>query len=283
MSTLSGKIPAAIPFASDPGDAANSLTEPTDHLLVSLPEWRVIASSVLGSGHQKRGQPCQDAHAWCILEPGIVMAAIADGAGSATRSDLGAQVATQTSIEYLKHQLQDRTTRLDEALLQTALETAQQAIAAEAISQDIEIRQLASTLLVMVATPQQVAVGQVGDGAIVIGDREGNLTTLTFPDNGEYANETTFIISPGAIANAQIQLWEGKISHFALFSDGLQRLALKFPEAIPHTPFFSPLFRFIDQIENLETAQTQLQEFLGHPRITERTDDDLTIVLGTLL
>ena len=29
-----------------------------------------------------------------------------------------------------------------------------------------------------------------------------------------------------------------------MFSDGLQRLALKLPEGTPHAPFFTPLFRF---------------------------------------
>jgi len=273
MSTLSGDLQTPIPH--DP-----------DHILSPLNGWQAIASSVLGTSHQKRGQPCQDAHAWDILGPGWIVAAVADGAGSASLSDVGAQVATQTAVEQIKRQWDkleaEQTEVCWEELLGEVLEQAQNAIAAESLSRDIEVRQLASTLLILVANSQKVAVAQVGDGAVVIGDRQGHLTALTQPENGEYANETTFLISPNALESAQIKVWEGEIAHFALFSDGLQRLALKLPEGNPHAPFFTPLFRFVDQMEDAEAAQSQLEEFLAHPRITERTDDDLTMVLASL-
>ncbi|WP_318738186.1 PP2C family serine/threonine-protein phosphatase [Roseofilum sp. SID3] len=273
MSTLSGDLQTPIPH--DP-----------DHILSPLNGWQAIASSVLGTSHQKRGQPCQDAHAWDILGPGLVVAAVADGAGSASLSDVGAQVATRTAVELIKRQWDrlaaEQSEVCWEALLGEVLEHAQNAIAAESLTRDVEVRQLATTLLILVASSQEVAVAQIGDGAVVIGDRQGHITALTQPENGEYANETTFLISPNALESAQIKVWEGEIAHFALFSDGLQRLALKLPEGTPHAPFFTPLFRFVDQMEDSQAAESELQGFLSHPRITERTDDDLTIVLGSL-
>ncbi len=273
MSTLSGDLQTPIPH--DP-----------DHILSPLNGWQAIASSVLGTSHQKRGQPCQDAHAWDILGPGLVVAAVADGAGSASLSDVGAQVATRTAVEQIKRQWDRLAAEQSEVcwepLLGEVLEHAQNAIAAESLTRDVEVRQLATTLLILVASSQEVAVAQIGDGAVVIGDRQGHITALTQPENGEYANETTFLISPNALESAQIKVWEGEIAHFALFSDGLQRLALKLPEGTPHAPFFTPLFRFVDQMEDSQAAESELQGFLSHPRITERTDDDLTIVLGSL-
>ena len=273
MSTLSGDLQTPIPH--DP-----------DHILSPLNGWQAIASSVLGTSHQKRGQPCQDAHAWDILGPGLVVAAVADGAGSASLSDVGAQVATRTAVEQIKRQwdrlMAEHSEVCWKALLGEVLEHAQNAIAAESLTRDVEVRQLATTLLILVASSQEVAVAQIGDGAVVIGDRQGHITALTQPENGEYANETTFLISPNALESAQIKVWEGEIAHFALFSDGLQRLALKLPEGTPHVPFFTPLFRFVDQMEDSQAAESELQGFLSHPRITERTDDDLTMVLGSL-
>ena len=273
MSTLSGDIQTPIP--SD-----------RDYLLSSPAQWKVIGSSVLGTSHEKRGQPCQDAHAWDLLHSGTTIAAIADGAGSASLSDIGAQVATKTAIELLKLKI----TQMNgeggssswEAMLREVLEHCQSAIAAEALSRDIEVRQLATTLLIAIASPQEIAVAQIGDGAVAIGDREGNLTALTSPDNGEYANETTFLISPGALESAQINRWTGELAHIALFTDGLQRLALKLPEGTPHSPFFAPLFRFVDSMEDCNEAQSQLEDFLRHPRISDRTDDDLTLVLASI-
>lgn len=273
MSTLSGDLQTPTP------------QEP-DHILSPLNGWQAIASSVLGTSHQKRGQPCQDAHAWDILGPGWIVAAVADGAGSASLSDVGAQVATQTAVEQIKRQWDkleiEHSEVCWEELLEEVLAQAQKAIAAESLTRDVEMRQLATTLLILVANSQKVAVAQVGDGAVVIGDRQGHLIALTQPENGEYANETTFLISANALESAQIKVWEGEIAHFALFSDGLQRLALKLPEGTPHAPFFTPLFRFVDQMEDSQAAERELQGFLAHPRITERTDDDLTMVLGSL-
>ena len=133
----------------------------------------------------------------------------------------------------------------------------------------------------MVATPQQVAVAQVGDGAAVVGDGDGNIVALTVPPCGEYINETIFLVSPDAIETAQWQVWQGKPAQIAIFSDGLQMLALKMPEAVPHAPFFSPLFRFAAQIQDEAEAKQQLDSFLRSPRVTERTDDDLTLLLAS--
>jgi hypothetical protein len=66
----------------------------------------------------------------------------------------------------------------------------------------------------------------------------------------------------------------------ALFSDGLQMLALKMPPGTPHPPFFAPLMRFVAQTRDRATAEEHLRGFLQSPRIAERADDDLTLVLA---
>lgn len=252
----------------------------------NLNYWRVVPASVPGTSHEKRGLPCQDAHHWNRLSQGILVAAVADGAGSAPLGEVGAAIAVQTAVETLGTkaiaQPEFHDDRSWETLLSETLQTAQSAIAQEASTRDVAIRDLATTLILVVATPELVAVAQVGDGAAVVGDPQGNLIALTAPDCGEYANETTFLISQTALKTAQIRVWRGEALHLALFSDGLQRLALKFPEGTPHQPFFNPLFHFVTHIPDEASAKHQLLEFLRHPRITDRTDDDLTILLATL-
>ena len=47
--------------------------------------WRVIRASVQGTSHAKTGQPCQDSSSVGVGAPdGMLVAAVADGAGSAT-------------------------------------------------------------------------------------------------------------------------------------------------------------------------------------------------------
>jgi hypothetical protein len=54
------------------------------------------------------------------------------------------------------------------------------------------------------------------------------------------------------------------------------------PQANPHTAFFSPLFRFVSQAKDNPTANEELKAFLESPRMRERADDDLTLLLAHL-
>jgi hypothetical protein len=248
--------------------------------------WKVSATSVCGSSHEKLGTPCQDASFWSIQENDIFIAAVADGAGSATHSDMGAQLASRTAVETLQAE-PDLESRLHnnpntfKTILTTALKAALSAVKKEAKTQGIKPRELASTLIVVIATPQVVATAQIGDGAAIIQTQDNDLIALTTPDSGEYINQTTFLISPGALKTAQLHIWHGKPTHVALFSDGLQMLALQMPFGKPHAPFFTPLFKFISAAG--ETASVQLTSFLQSPRVKERTDDDLTLLLAALM
>ena len=260
--------------------AQTLISDPSHH-----PQWKVSATSVCGSSHEKLGTPCQDASFWITQENNILLAAVADGAGSASHSDIGAQIAVQTAVETLSAE-PDLDNRLHtdpntfKPILIHALKTALKTIKKEAKTQGIKPRELASTLIILIATPHLVATAQIGDGAAVTQTQSGELIALTTPDSGEYINQTTFLISPNAIKMAQINLWQGSPTHIALFSDGLQMLALQMPFGKPHTPFFSPLFQFISKAGT--TAQTQLTSFLQSPRVRERTDDDLTLLLAAL-
>jgi serine/threonine protein phosphatase PrpC len=258
---------------------------------VSDMQWRVAGASVRGSRHEKSGEPCQDAHNWAVLPGGVLIAAVADGAGSAPFAEVGSQRAAQTAIESLSAALalrleeEESSTLSDatwQALLVAALSRAQEAIDAEALARSVTARDLATTLILLAATPGSIAAIQVGDGAAVVCDGEQRIAAITCPQSGEYINETSFLIAPEVLEQAQFTVWRGTVARLAVFSDGLQHLALKMPEGTPHAPFFAPLFRFADQpLPQLE-AQEQLTAFLSSPRILERADDDLTLLLASL-
>jgi serine/threonine protein phosphatase PrpC len=249
--------------------------------------WRVLAASVRGKSHEKVGQLCQDAHHWEKLPEGVLVAAVADGAGSATLGKVGAIVAAQTAVETIR--LKDPTPRSPDdeegwqLLLTKALAAAKTAVEAEAVACRMTARDLATTLIIVIATPKLIAAAQIGDGVAVAGDGEGKLVALTTPQRGEYINETTFLVSPNALDTAQMNLWRGKAANIALLSDGLQLLALELNQGTPHVPFFSPLFNFMANVTNETEAKEQLVAFLRSPRIADRTDDDLTLLLATLM
>lgn len=242
-------------------------------------DWRVASASVQGSGHERAGMPCQDAHCWSVRQPdGVLVAAVADGAGSASLAEVGANIAAHAAVDALAGGPCARGSWAER--LRAALGAALTAVEAEAAERGATPRELATTLIVVLAGESEVAVAQIGDGAVVIGDTDRNFTSLTVPRSGEYINETTFLVSPGAVDQAQFAAWHGAPAFIAVFSDGLQRLALKAPENTPHAGFFQPLFNFAATAADADSANDQLRTFLRSPRVSSRADDDLTLVLA---
>lgn len=267
-----------------PGDAPEGLANDPIPARATLCRWRVVAASVRGTSHEKTGQPCQDAHRWDILPGDTLAVTVADGAGSAVLAEVGASLAAQTAVDVLRlyraRQPWPTSDAAWQGLLMDALTAAREPIEAEARARAVSTRDFATTLILMVATPELVATAQVGDGAAVVGDAAGHIIALTTPQSGEYLNETTFLTSPEALHTAQVLVWHGAPASVAAFSDGLQMLALKMPEGMPHAPFFTPLFRFVAHLTDAAAAQEQLATFLCSPRLRERADDDLTLLIA---
>ncbi|WP_410175081.1 PP2C family serine/threonine-protein phosphatase [Nodularia spumigena] len=249
-----------------------------------ISHWRVVAASVCGTSHIRNKQLCQDAHHWQLLPSNVLVIAAADGAGSASQGKVGAMVAVETAIENLSLQEITPDSLADDAIVQSllneALLAAKKAVEDEAVACSKQPQDLATTLIIMVATPDMVAVVQIGDGLAVAKDHMGNLVALTIPDNGEHINETTFLTSPDALDTAQMRLWRESIVNIGVLTDGLQMLALNMVLGEPHKPFFFPLFDFVENAEDQTLAKEQLVRFLGSERITQRTDDDLTLILA---
>jgi len=248
--------------------------------------WRIAAASMQGSNHEKMGLPCQDACVHRSLPGGIFVAAVADGAGSARHSDTGAAVAAKKAVDTIAAQAAlARLPEDDEAwrsLLVDAFTVARGAVEREAAELGASPRDLATTLILVVGTRRLTAVAQVGDGAAIMCDDAGEIGALTVPHNGEYLNETEFLVAPQALESIQWAVRRGEPAHVAVLSDGLEMLALKMPGGVPHQPFFDPLFRFMADVGGEQEANRQLQEFLGSTRIRERTDDDITLLLASL-
>lgn len=247
--------------------------------------WRVVAATVQGASHEKAGVPCQDAHLWRETSQGTLIAAIADGAGSAPCADIGSQIAVSVSLDSVEAALmRENAARIELnglLWLDEALRQAQKSVENEAKRRSLPIRDFATTLMVLIVTSQFVVAVQIGDGAIVVVNGSGQMEALTRPPVGEYANETTFLSSADALETAQRITRCGHVKALAAFTDGLQRLALRLPAGEPHPPFFAPLFRFAGETMDRTVAEEQLRAFLQSPRIAERADDDLTLLLAS--
>lgn len=250
-------------------------------------EWRVVSAAIRGTSHVKSGQPCQDRLRFTRLPGRRLLAVLADGAGSAAFAEVGAEIAVDQAIVTFQAWLATAPPEPGDDEwkngLREALTAARAAVLAEARKRAVAARELASTLAILLVAPGLVVAAQIGDGASVAGEADGGWLAVTRPGQGEYINETTFLTGDDALAAPQLEVRHGRFQRAALLSDGLQMLALKLPETVPHAPFFAPLFRFVESVADVTGAPAQLEAFLLSPRITQRTDDDLTLLLAALV
>ena len=156
---------------------------------------------------------------------------------------------------------------------------ARTAVIAEAEQLRVAPRELACTALLALVGPGSAAFGQIGDGAIVLGD--GNsYRTFHWPEPGEYANLTHFLTDDGYSERFAFATTYAPITEVAVLSDGLQRLALDFETKSPHAAFFRPLFDALRSAADVEALVEPFRDFLDSPRVNARTDDDKTLVIA---
>ena len=94
---------------------------------------------------------------------------------------------------------------------------------------------------------------------------------------------TVFATDPCAAEYLEHEIAKRTFDELALFTDGLQRLALHFASQTVHNPFFRPMFAPLRSAPAgyLAATSTALGSFLGSPSVNDRTDDDKTLVLAT--
>jgi hypothetical protein len=240
-------------------------------------KWRVFAESVPGTSHKKVGKPGQDAHCWTMDAAGRLVAAVADGAGSAPHGGEAAACASRVAVETALDLL-EAGGRNPREILRRAVAAARLALEAESARRDCPLSHLATTLIVTIATREVVAVAQIGDGFALALNPDEELVGYSVPQGGEFANETVFLTGRRAVENADLSLWKGPISGVAMSSDGLERIALQFPQKEPYRPFFDEIFHYCET--HPEAAHRQLSRLINSARVAERTSDDLTLLVA---
>lgn len=246
-------------------------------------KWQVAAARKRGSRHEAMGGNCEDAYHVVQPAPGLVLIAVADGAGSVEFAEIGAHVVVENGAAQICAGLERAGDTLDDSTIEhifhEAAAASLSAVQAEAATRAVDYHQFASTMILVIAHREFIAAAQIGDGATVVAGEAGELFALTIPSPGEYLNETDFLTSDGALQAMQIRVWRGRAAGVATFSDGLQMLCLKWPELEPHAPFFTPLFNFVRHTTDETAAAIEFTTFLHSERVGKLTDDDVTLVV----
>lgn len=249
--------------------------------------WRTVGASEVGTSHIASGRACEDS-CWAQVEqtasgtPFLTLF-VADGAGSAAKGGEGAELAIQAAIAFIEEKLTLPEFGLSDELATQCVISIREKIYAKAEMDGLTARDFACTFLGVLSSKIGTLVLQIGDGGVVI-DVGNGLEVPIVPMSGEYANMTHFITDEDAVNQLETKVFPSIAIRVAVFSDGLQRLALNMSNNTAHEPFFANFFNVLasakpDQEEQLQYA---LVRFLQSPAVNERTDDDKTLALAVL-
>ncbi|KOR32753.1 hypothetical protein TI05_05260 [Achromatium sp. WMS3] len=249
--------------------------------------WKRVLASVAGTSHTKSDLPCQDHSIVDLIndfaEQDYLVCLVSDGAGSARNGGIGAEIACKTALFNIQLTInKQQSSYLDANSVKEWILAVQTAIQQKATSKQLTSRDYACTLLGTVIAKAQALFFQIGDGAIIAssGYAQG---VVFWPEAGIYANMTHFVTEADALTHLNILITKSYIDEIALFSDGIQRLALVYENQTPYLPFFDPMLEIMrnkSQAECIELDK-QLAIFLNSHEINKRTDDDKTLILAT--
>lgn len=251
--------------------------------------WKTIGQSVTGTSHVAAEKGCEDAIQYRVVHDAnddeVLVCCVSDGAGSAQFAAWASDYAT-TKVAQTLSGLEINTAEISTGDIYSIVEEVYDTFCIEAEVYQVELNEYSCTLLGCCITKARAVFFQVGDGAIVRNDGSGFFTPVWMPHNGEYQNSTSFIVDDKTLANLHISILDEKVDEVALFTDGLQLLALNMEAETVHQPFFNDLFRFLrmaNEPDNVAVLNRKLAEYLESPQINERTDDDKTLFLASRL
>jgi len=247
--------------------------------------WKAIGHSVAGTSHTANDKGCDDVVQYNVTKNNVIICCACDGAGSALYAAQAADITTRYITDALTG-LAEAGHRLVEADIYALVEELYDVLEGEAVKQGAELNEFSCTLLGCYITNGWAVFFQIGDGAIVRNDGTGNYAYLWWPHNGEYQNTTSFIVDDRNLPNLKVAILEEQVDEVAIFTDGLQMLALNTETASVHQPFFNDLFKYLrmaDDADKVSVLNRKLAEYLDSKVINDRTDDDKTLFLATRL
>ncbi len=256
---------------------------------MKLGKWRVARASVIGAAHVSQNTVCQDRFLCRRIETAngeVLIAAVADGAGSAARGQRGAEIACEffaaQTAEFLKS-ANASVASMTEEFGKRMIGFLQEKIAGVAANEKKPLREFATTFVGAVAGENGAAFYQIGDGAAVF-SASGAAESYRFgiePAESEYINMTDFVTDETAGERLRFAFVAEAVEDLILFSDGIFAVAVNYQTMKPHEPFLMPMIAPLRNGNGIEGLNEKLENFLASPKINEKTDDDKTIVLAS--
>lgn len=238
-----------------------------------------------GKSHISSEAPCQDRCSSAYLpELGYLILAVADGVGSCALSDLGADTAVNSVVDYLKKELQKpNAAKLNShtagSILRSAMQFAYEQVEQVAVTFEQLLYSLQSTLTVVIYDGSNLYFAHAGDDGIVALTEDGILAMATNRHKGEDASSVYPL--------QEKSTWEfGMVPNtvaFVLATDGVLDafVSNSFEKNRVYYPFVEPIFT-----AKYQTAQDVGQmckdfyTYMDSEKYRSAVTDDLTITVA---
>jgi serine/threonine protein phosphatase PrpC len=254
----------------------------------TMPVWRVAKASSTGTSHAATRTPCQD---YLLVDQvslnasdgECLLVAMADGAGTASRSDEGAKRACDSFVRSLKESWQHLSAS-EPALeaVRRAFEVAKAEVASLSAECEVDIREFASTLCGVVLAPWGFICAQVGDGLVIFVPHEG-APQLACDGRGEMLNVTEFITQDDSLSRLHVHA-EARIARAVVVStDGLVPVLMRQSPFLPHVPMINMLTQAVANSAEPGELDDELKALIESEEVSRRTDDDKSLVVAVAL
>jgi hypothetical protein len=256
---------------------------------MELQPWRIAGARAIGTSHLKSGAPCQDAFKCATFLSGedeVVLLVACDGAGSAKKSDRGAEAACREFASCLELFLADgkRVDSLNRETIREWLDSVVASLDAIAATDGERLRDYACTLLAAIVSPTHAAFVQVGDGAMVIREGPEDWCYIFWPQHGEFINSTHFVTEPASLDRLEFSVISNPVHEIAVFTDGIESLVLQYATNTVHSPWFNQMIQPVRDLGKMgmdDGLSRKLEQFLSSGPVCSRTDDDKTLLLAS--
>ena len=279
----------------------------------NISSWVVAYASVIGNSHVLMDLPCQDSCVHKQLNNIWGVAVVADGAGSASKSDVGSDFVSRNMAHGLEEVIK-RKGWVDASHMPTEAEWREEAVKVlQIVRQRLEqfsnakaykTTDLACTLLAILYTPFCILTVHIGDGRAAYSVEPGKWEALIEPFRGKEVNQTVFITSniwttEGVDYYLKTGIVKGDIRAFALLSDGCENGSFEVnvwdeenqkyhdPNS-PYDKFFEPNLKGMLQLKKENKSQDEINKiwagFLkdGSKQFQHETDDK-TMIFGVIV
>ncbi len=255
---------------------------------MSKSTWRMAYASAIGLAHINQNTECQDRFACKTITTKfgeVLIAIVADGAGSTSDGQIGAEIACEFFISEVAVFLTSQDASLSSLNIEFGklwISYFQKKIDEIARKEKKTLRDFASTLVGAIVGKKSAVFFQVGDGGAVysVSGKSKSYHFAIEPEETEYVNVTEFLTDETAEDSLRFVQIKDKIEDVILFSDGIFPVAVDYQSNQPHEPFLMPMIAPLRKglTDNLNE---KLAGFLNSAKINEKTDDDKTIILAT--